>query len=1405
MKGQPLSTPQRNVFTLKKLYSNTAITNCGAVYSLKGYPFDSALWAQAINIYLATNDAQRIRINDGIKPTQDIADFKPEMFEGFVDLSNVSDSDRQELYKTWVKQKFTDKQYKFKILKFSETESGIFSVKDHIITDATTEALMFEQIINTYISLQKGIRDDLEAPRPSYFSLLEREEGYFLGPKYKSDQKYWEAKFGEEPVVVSLANQQVEDLNADHYSRVLDADLTKRIKEFAEINSLSPAVIFEALVCAYLKIVTNESKIPIGSPYLGRARSQMQTSGMFINTIPLLVDVPDGLNFEELCDAIHHEKMDAGRHQKYPFSDIQRDLREKFGFTGKLFDVVVSYQPAQIEIYDDGKKVDCSSEWIPSGNANSGLIIHLNDRGNTGRYEITTEYQTAAFSYSAVESIVDRLILILNQVLNNKNIALKDIDVLCEQDKVNYGEFNGSEKKPITKNLIELLEEQVRLNPNVRALISGKEPPLTYAQLNRLANSLGHTIQNYNLPRGEVIPIVGERSYLTIIALLAITKAGYSYCLLDTKTYPKDRIDSLIETCGSKLILKHGDCSYTKAGVKTVDISGQSAWSQNYENLDTEIDLNDPFVILHTSGTTGGTPKAVKISHEAVVNMATNNPYLMENCDYGLSLITMTFDAFTMEVLMPLLSGKTLVLSTPEEQKSNSMIKRLVAKYPNSFVALNPKRLKEYLSDPDDSCWKNIRSIATGGENLGPELVDLVKRKTNARIHFQFGLTETTVFNCSKEILDHNVTIGKPVTNFEIIIVNKNHQLLPPGTIGEIVIVGPGVAHGYLGDEEKTKASFLTINGSRAYKTGDLGYINENNELVYCGRKDSQLKINGVRFEAREIESLMNLFEGIKHSVVTVKKHNNSSYVIAYYETDSFVDEERLTEYLEKKLQNSVVPSVFINMDKLPTTRTGKLLRDKLPDVDFETYFAQQNAKLYEAPNNETQKLLVEIWEKVLKKENIGIKIKWEKVGGGSLDAQDMLDIIFEKFGIRINYDDLPTSPTVEFLDKIINGEIKLEKNGIPDHNDLDDIIFSQEPNLNSGVLLTGATGYCGSHLFYTLLKNTDRDVYCLVRNFDNFYEKMSYYFANEELVQYKNRIHLIKGDIAENNLGIAPSYYELLKSEIGIVIHSAAKVEHSGPIDEYRKANYDGLRNVAKFTAEINGVLHSVSTTSVSGQGLCGQTREDIVFTENDLDVGQNYKDNNYVWSKFRGEQLIHDFQARGLKASIYRLGSISNRSDGLFQQNADNSGFKLLVELIKELGILPVELEGQEVNIAAVDDMAKAITTLAFQIPDNRTYHIYDSRIKNLKDYLLINNINYEQVDMSTFAEQARAFIIAHPKYRIVGQYLSVKPSTITINNDQTEHILRELGFTYQSPQGGAKNHGGGILHLHPGNADS
>ncbi|MGI8581609.1 MAG: non-ribosomal peptide synthetase [Chitinophagaceae bacterium] len=606
-------------------------------------------------------------------------------------------------------------------------------------------------------------------------------------------------------------------------------------------------------------------------------------------------------------------------------------------------------------------------------------------------------------------------------------------------------EFNHTASEyPKDKTIVDLFEEQAARTPAATALVF-KEKELTYNELNEKANQFGHYLRSKGIMEEILVPICIERSLEMIIGILGILKAGAAYVPIEPD-YPLDRINFMLEDIRATIVVSSQQSSsklQTSATIEQIQIDPdlRVVNTQPIENLQVAIQPHHLAYIIYTSGSTGK-PKGVMIEHTSIVNYLLNSKtkYIGEKQGGSGSFIHLsyTFDASLTAMFMPLLSGKKVIIGSQQAllifEDSN------LWKYaPYDFIKITPSHL-ELLSPILENENGNLLTskLVIGGEALRLSQFDyLVEKGIDVEVINEYGPTEATV-GCStyhfntlgdNEKLKNNISIGKPIDNLQLYILNSQNQLLPVGVMGELCIGGHGVARGYLNRTDLTDQKFIqnpfsTTPGSRIYKTGDLCRWNANGNLEYLGRKDDQVKIKGYRIELGEIESALNQHPGLQQVVVMARgdSPNNKSlvaYLIPKEGQMPVINDVR--HFLSKTLPEYMLPSMFIFMESLPLTSNGKIDRSALPAPDKQR---RELSNTFVAAGNALELRLKKIYEESLNIHSIGIHDNFFDLGGDSMHAAQIFSKIRKTFGKQLPLAILFQAPTIKQLASYIENEV---------------------------------------------------------------------------------------------------------------------------------------------------------------------------------------------------------------------------------------------------------------------------------------------------------------------------------------------------------------------------------------------
>ena len=480
-----------------------------------------------------------------------------------------------------------------------------------------------------------------------------------------------------------------------------------------------------------------------------------------------------------------------------------------------------------------------------------------------------------------------------------------------------------------------------------------------------------------------------------------------------------------------------------------------------------------------------------------------------------------------------------------------------------------------------------------GGEIVDDAIVSELKKISTARIFNMYGPTETTVWSTKTEILSvDDITIGTPIANTQIHIVDKHLQLVPIGVTGELCIAGDGVGAGYLNRPELMAEKFIDnpFGEGKLYKTGDLAYWREDGNIVYVGRNDFQVKIRGLRIELGEIENAIQAMEGISQAAVVVRKNETGRQFICAFYTGQETDGRTFRAVIGEKLPKYMLPHSFTHLESMPLTSSGKVNRKALPEVDLNNISSTVE---YEVPIGEMEKRLAALMEETLGYSPIGRNDDFFDLGGDSLRA---IEFVTKAHGAGIYFalQNVFNYPTVESLcnylqkfykkDEIFASEQFHKYTPILERNTWDPAFVPERHGLGT-VLLTGGTGFLGAHIFDALMNHGVTKIYCVVRGGeDRLRQRLQYYFGERYTEELGNIIIPITGDLERSNIA------ECLPEQVDYVIHAAASVKHYGSWQYFKSANIDATQNMITYAKRIHAKLLHVSTISVSGNSMADQ-----------------------------------------------------------------------------------------------------------------------------------------------------------------------------------------------------------------------
>lgn len=1411
----PVSSAQKRIYFASTMSGeNSILYNIAGGIILDG-AIDTIKLEKCFNKIIKRHETLRTYFvfeNDNVvQKIKDKIDFKLDIQEN-IDFSNLN-----VLFKDFVKP-FNLAQaplFRAKFVKFTNSKTALFIDMHHIISDGTSLSVFIEELCKLYND------ETLPELNITYKDFSVFENNRISSGELEEAEKYWVNQFENDIPVLNLPTNYprpaVQTFEGAKVYSTIDLVTANKINSISKELGITPYMFLLSAYYILLEKYTSQDDIVVGSPIVGRDIAETYNLiGMFVNTLALRTKIDSNLTFLEFINVVKTNCLNAYKYQTYPFDELVNKLNIKRDSSrSPLFDTMFTYQNNGLKSVQLN---NINSEYYIPETSIAKFDLSLELIPNNNGISVSFEYATKLFNKNFIENLSCHYLNIINAILENNEIKLADICMLSQNEKNKIlKEFNDTKldyQKDTT--VVQLFEQQVEKEPdNIAVIFEGEK--LTYRELNAKANSIAHFLKQNDIGKNDIVPVYMSRSLDLIISMLGIIKAGAAYLPISVEM-PSERIDFILKNSKSKIaFVKTTQNLIYNDSINIIDLEQFDYSKYSTKNISMEIKPSDLLYVIYTSGSTGN-PKGVKVTHHNLVNFVKsfNEQYSNITCeDKLLASTNISFDVSIFEFFITLLNGAKLYLY--DEPNITDIFKycKTIVKDKITFLYIPPNILEDVYSILSTYSNIPINKMLLGVEPIKTSTIKkYYSLNSNMKIINAYGPTEATV--CSTSICLNNdilkkykiIPIGKPLHNLQIYILDKNKQPVPIGVPGEIYISGDNISKGYLNNKDLTAQNFVSIpnlNCSLAYKTGDLAKWNDDGLISFIGRNDFQVKVNGHRIELGEIESCIYQYPNIDKNIVMLDKNNK---LICYFSSSKQINISDLKAFMQRKLPLYFIPNFFVQVEKFKLTSNGKIDRKSLAKIKIDTQ------STFEEPQTEYQKSLVNAFETVLGIDKVGITDNFFELGGDSLLAIKLQIEAFNN-GLNIAYQDIFKYPTVRLLSENILSD-KTKKDDLNDEYDYSEInkllknnVFDNKKKLTKNkfknVLLTGATGFLGSHILDSLLKNTKSNVYCLIREKNNndpqirLLNTLRFYFGNKYDRQIFNRIIVIEGDIKEEQLGLNDLYYEELGRTIDCVINSAAIVKHYGNIDAFNKTNIQGAKNIVRFCSDYNCKLYHLSTLSVSGNIFetdsykVAELSSDINFNEQSLYIGQDLS-NVYIYTKFIAERLILENIINGkIEAKIIRLGNITNRySDGIFQINVSENAFLNRMNSFLHIGCIPDYLADRYMEFSPVDLCAESIVKLVFYNTNSTVYHIYNNNHITFRELISILNslkIDIKIVDRDTFNRKINTLskneISKNALSGIINDFDENKNlvynTNIKLQNNYTNKILKHLLFKW------------------------
>ena len=996
----PLSFPQQRQLFLELLEPGTAVNNLSVFLKLEG-KLDIAALQQSANKIIARHDALHTRFSFGsglpipeilidTKITIPIVDLR--QFEINEQMTEARRLAEKEVLKTFDLTKAPLIRIKLYVL--SDEKYLLLLVVHHTIADGWSLGVFLRELMMFYQEITSGKSTHL-SELPVQYSDYAYWQSTIKKEELQSSMSYWKKQLaGQLPVLELPTDHQRgsrQTFSGGTHRFVLSPQLMEAIDRLCRQEDVTLFMVMLTAFFILLHRYSRQNEILVGTPVANRNRQELENLiGVFINTLILRATISGDTGFRELLKQVRNVSLEAYAHQDLPFEKLVEELKPQRDLSRTpLFQSVFNMQNAPMpKLQIPG--LDMGFMDIDRGVSQFDLTMIMSM--SEGQWHGIVEYNRDIFNASTIARMFQSFQMLLEDAMIRLDHPVSRLQLMTveEQHRI-VNELNQTKLDfPREKCIHQLFENQVEETPDAIAVIND-DSKITYFELNRRANLLAKHLQSLGVGPEVRVGILMDKSFEMVEALLAVFKAGGTYVPIST-SFPAERVAFILKDADINILMTNAAPDLPEdSKVHIVRMNEKIIPKEGVgQNPYTNVTSDDLAYIIYTSGSTGQ-PKGVMVYHASVVNFLWSmrlQPGINKD-DLLLSVTPISFDIAALELFLPLIVGATVVIVSKEITNNPFKFGQAIDHYHINIMQATPATWQLLV----ESGWAGEPKLKAlcGGEILTRKLADQLLDSVGS-LWNMYGPTETTIWSSLGEIKkgDTPITIGKPIGNTQLYILDRYLQPLPIGVVGELHIGGEGLALGYLNHQHLTSEKFIpdcfnSTPGMRLYKTGDSARYLPDYSIEILGRIDYQVKIHGHRIELGEIEAVLMQHPSINEAIVIVRTESSGNKrLVAYFipMNDKSPDAGELRDFIRKKLPAYMIPVVFISIKSLPLTPNGKINRKALPvpeDI--------RQLPGHVAPRNEVEKTLAKIWQDVLGIEQVGIHDNFFDLGGASIQS----------------------------------------------------------------------------------------------------------------------------------------------------------------------------------------------------------------------------------------------------------------------------------------------------------------------------------------------------------------------------------------------------------------------------------
>jgi amino acid adenylation domain-containing protein len=940
-----------------------------------------------------------------------------------------------------------------KLFRLAPQDHILIVTMHHIISDGWSIGIFLRELASLYESFSAG-RPSLLPDFPiQYADFAQWQRQWLQGDVLDKILSYWKKQLGGEPAVLQLptdrARPATPSLDGAKQTIMLPANLTEGLKLLSRREGVT---LFMTLTAAFKMLLfrySGQKDVILGTPIANRNRAETEgLIGFFVNSLVLRTDLSGEPSFQALLSRVREGAMEAYANQDLPFERLVEELQpERDQSRHPLFQAMISLQTEPMPQVEVAGLTMIPVEVGEVTTKFIDLVLDVVDRGD--QLAVSLEYSTDLFEEATIKRMLGHFETLVEGVVTDPGEKIVRLPLLTEAERQQMlVEWNDTRVDyPLHMCVHQLFEASVEQFPNSIAVVSGHEQ-VSYRELNRRSNQLAHHLRERGVGPEVLVGLCLERSVELVVGMLGILKAGGAYVALDPE-YPVDRLASMMEDARVSVLLTEQNLLEHMPESNCVVVCIDRDWTeiakQSEANPQSGVCADNLAIVLYTSGSTGK-PKGVMMFHGATSNHIfwVQQYFPLDETDSMPVKYSICFDASAFEIFYPLYAGARLVMVPQGMQQDLAFLTNLVVEHKITTMDVPTPQLQVLLEDKKFLQCHWLKRITCASDSMFVEVKERYFELLGKELVHFYGPCEASIgstFNiCKPGGEEFIVSVGKPVSNTEIYVLDSHLQPVPVNVAGEIYIGGVGITRGYLNRPEATAEKFTPDPfsehpGARLYKTGDRGRYRPDGNLEFGGRIDHQVKIRGYRIELGDIEAALTSHASVKEAVVLARASDNgqaqrtaspairsmpsAKRLVAYIVSDGAEAPAavELRSFLQRKLPEYMVPTAYVIMDAFPLTANGKIDRDRLPEP---TSSASDLEADFVPPRNAVEEALAMIWAEVLDVESISIHANFFELGGHSLAAASVMYRVRDVFNVQLPVRLLFDKPTLAHLSQAL-------------------------------------------------------------------------------------------------------------------------------------------------------------------------------------------------------------------------------------------------------------------------------------------------------------------------------------------------------------------------------------------------